>query len=380
MRWTGSRMRSARTELTRARQELPERPQGRQLLRLHVHAPAPHLPGKGQGSGLRIAPASRISWMTCLPPPGPRIVEFPLKTACCGGAHTLSDSDTSTKLVLNILTTAEACGAEVIATECPTCHTGLEMHQVRAEKVLGRKTNGEDPLFHPASGHGARPFGSARSACTKTCRNRANSCAKRGWDERATGLCRHQRTAAARPAGRDRAGRWRRTCRAVARAVGRASRHGETVAGKLARVNGPRAGRKRVEGFRLLALHRQGARGDPSFNACRETCRELVYHAIVARMLDGDDAARALRLRRDGGCAISRCSSAANSRSPGWASSAVRRARCVRPIMPARPQALETGELTCPLSVAATFPTICSMTWPTTSGTAPNADGTFTSA
>jgi hypothetical protein len=35
------------------------------------------------------------------------------------------------------------------------------------------------------------------------------------------------------------------------------------------------------EGFRLLALHRQGARGDPSFNACRETCRELVYHYNV---------------------------------------------------------------------------------------------------
>ena len=32
------------------------------------------------------------------------------------------------------------------------------------------------------------------------------------------------------------------------------------------------------EGFRLLALHRQGTKGDPSFNACRETCRELVYH------------------------------------------------------------------------------------------------------
>ena len=71
---------------------------------------------------------------------GAECVEYPLKTACCGGAHTLSDSDTSTKLVLNLLTTAEACGAEVIATECPTCHTGLEMHQVRAEKVFGRKT------------------------------------------------------------------------------------------------------------------------------------------------------------------------------------------------------------------------------------------------
>ncbi|MEC3862794.1 CoB--CoM heterodisulfide reductase iron-sulfur subunit B family protein [Mesobacterium sp. TK19101] len=72
---------------------------------------------------------------------GAENVSFPLKTACCGGAHTLSDSDTSTKLVLNILTAAEAAGADVIATECPTCHTGLEMHQVRAEKEFGKKTN-----------------------------------------------------------------------------------------------------------------------------------------------------------------------------------------------------------------------------------------------
>ena len=72
---------------------------------------------------------------------GAHNVDFPLKTACCGGAHTLSDSDTSTKLVLNILQAAEASGADVIATECPTCHTGLEMHQVRAEKRFGKKTN-----------------------------------------------------------------------------------------------------------------------------------------------------------------------------------------------------------------------------------------------
>jgi heterodisulfide reductase subunit B len=71
---------------------------------------------------------------------GAENVDFPLKTACCGGAHTLSDSDTSTKLVLNILQAAEAAGADVIATECPTCHSGLEMHQVRAEKVLGKQT------------------------------------------------------------------------------------------------------------------------------------------------------------------------------------------------------------------------------------------------
>ncbi|MBV1693501.1 MAG: hypothetical protein KGP27_03480 [Hyphomicrobiales bacterium] len=45
------------------------------------------------------------------------------------------------------------------------------------------------------------------------------------------------------------------------------------------------------EGFRILALHRQGARGDPSFNACRETVRELVYRHNVAREPGVIDAA-----------------------------------------------------------------------------------------
>jgi heterodisulfide reductase subunit B len=71
---------------------------------------------------------------------GAQNVDFPLKTACCGGAHTLSDSDTSTQLVLNLLQAAEEAGADVIATECPTCHSGLEMHQIRAETAFGIKT------------------------------------------------------------------------------------------------------------------------------------------------------------------------------------------------------------------------------------------------
>lgn len=47
------------------------------------------------------------------------------------------------------------------------------------------------------------------------------------------------------------------------------------------------------EGFRLLALQRQGAKGDPSFNACRETCRELAFaHNCILADPDGPDAAR----------------------------------------------------------------------------------------
>ena len=45
---------------------------------------------------------------------------------------------------------------------------------------------------------------------------------------------------------------------------------------------------ERQEGFRLLALHRQGTRGVPSFNACRETCRELAYHYNLLCMEPGD--------------------------------------------------------------------------------------------
>ncbi len=52
-----------------------------------------------------------------------------------------------------------------------------------------------------------------------------------------------------------------------------------------------------VEGFRLLGLHRQGAKGIPSFNACRETCRELVYRINCARLgSDEEDIAKQLKL------------------------------------------------------------------------------------
>ncbi|MCP5198984.1 MAG: CoB--CoM heterodisulfide reductase iron-sulfur subunit B family protein [Gammaproteobacteria bacterium] len=96
-------------------------------------------PEKDQGAGSE-STAKPHFMDDLLAAAGAENVEFPLKTACCGGAHTLSDSDTSTKLVLNIIQAAEAAGAEVIATECPTCHSGLEMHQVRAEKNFGVKT------------------------------------------------------------------------------------------------------------------------------------------------------------------------------------------------------------------------------------------------
>jgi hypothetical protein len=50
------------------------------------------------------------------------------------------------------------------------------------------------------------------------------------------------------------------------------------------------------EGFRLLALHHQGAHGVPSFNACRETCREIAYHYNLVTSAAGGHAPRELAM------------------------------------------------------------------------------------
>jgi hypothetical protein len=72
---------------------------------------------------------------------------------------------------------------------------------------------------------------------------------------------------------------------------------GETALEGWVRSRGETPTREAAEGFRLLALHRQGARGEPSFNACRETCRELVYNRNCAVSADAPaEIARRLRL------------------------------------------------------------------------------------
>jgi hypothetical protein len=54
---------------------------------------------------------------------------------------------------------------------------------------------------------------------------------------------------------------------------------------------------KKYEGFRILALQRQGSKGNPSFNAVRETARELVYHHnLIASEPDHPDTKKRLTL------------------------------------------------------------------------------------
>ncbi len=72
---------------------------------------------------------------------------------------------------------------------------------------------------------------------------------------------------------------------------------GEEVLESWLLAKGDTPTQDRREGFRLLALHRQGAQGDPSFNACRESCRELVYRYNVITLREApEELAQDLRL------------------------------------------------------------------------------------
>ena len=72
---------------------------------------------------------------------------------------------------------------------------------------------------------------------------------------------------------------------------------GEEVLEHWVAATGPEPTRATREGFRLLALHRQGCTDEPSFNACRETCRELVYHYHLVNLEpQHPDTAQRLRM------------------------------------------------------------------------------------
>jgi len=72
---------------------------------------------------------------------------------------------------------------------------------------------------------------------------------------------------------------------------------GEEILEHWVSARGMEPTRAEREGFRLLALHRQGADKLPSFNACRETCRELAYHYnLLEQQPDHPDTAQRARL------------------------------------------------------------------------------------
>ena len=70
---------------------------------------------------------------------GAEVVDFPLKTECCGAAMGVARQDVTGSLSGRILSTARAFGADAVVTACPLCHMNLDLRQGQAERQMRLK-------------------------------------------------------------------------------------------------------------------------------------------------------------------------------------------------------------------------------------------------
>ena len=73
-------------------------------------------------------------------------LDWPNKTECCGAAFSITEASIVLELTNQILSMAQAAGADCIATACPLCQLNLDMRQRDIERKFGRRYN--LPVFY----------------------------------------------------------------------------------------------------------------------------------------------------------------------------------------------------------------------------------------
>ena len=73
---------------------------------------------------------------------GAKTVDWSFKTDCCGGALSVTQTNSALGMSTNVLEDARDCGAEAVITMCPMCHMNLDARQE------DMKLKFEMPIFH----------------------------------------------------------------------------------------------------------------------------------------------------------------------------------------------------------------------------------------
>ena len=68
---------------------------------------------------------------------GAEVIDFPLKTHCCGGHMTQIGPETAYELIRRLLHAADEFNADMIATVCPMCQLNLDAYQKATNKHFG---------------------------------------------------------------------------------------------------------------------------------------------------------------------------------------------------------------------------------------------------
>lgn len=69
---------------------------------------------------------------------GAEMVEFPLKTVCCGASFGIPERELTAINSGKILALAANLGVDVIAVACPLCQMNLDLRQKQAAKAIER--------------------------------------------------------------------------------------------------------------------------------------------------------------------------------------------------------------------------------------------------
>jgi heterodisulfide reductase subunit B len=76
---------------------------------------------------------------------GAEAINFPLKSACCGGSLIISEESASLELINKLLDSAVSNGAEVMVTSCPLCQLNVDAYQFMVNRKY--KTNYHLPIL-----------------------------------------------------------------------------------------------------------------------------------------------------------------------------------------------------------------------------------------
>jgi heterodisulfide reductase subunit B2 len=68
---------------------------------------------------------------------GAEVIDYPLKTHCCGGHMTQISADTAYELIRRLLKSAQDYEADVIVTACPMCQLNLDAYQSQVNRHFG---------------------------------------------------------------------------------------------------------------------------------------------------------------------------------------------------------------------------------------------------
>jgi heterodisulfide reductase subunit B len=94
---------------------------------------------------------------------GATVIDYPLKTHCCGGHMTQISEETAYELIRRLLQNASEYRADMIVTICPMCQLNLDAYQPQVNRMFG--TNYAIPILYftqamgLAFGMGAKELG-----------------------------------------------------------------------------------------------------------------------------------------------------------------------------------------------------------------------------